>query len=147
MSNQSVIRDLCETAGKLREVRYSLYDAGPEGRDWIVAVEMRFESRVASIYAESELDTISVRLGDVKVDEDCYLEVASKAAPWIDAVGRSLRWIWLLQNQEGYEDGVRFEFAPSTEGQEALEVTLLAIASGVRIYICRHVTSWRPSRS
>jgi hypothetical protein len=50
MSNQEVIRDFCETAGKLTEVRHSVYDAGPEGRDWIVAVEMRFESRVAAIW-------------------------------------------------------------------------------------------------
>jgi hypothetical protein len=49
MSNYELIGLLHDTAGKLITVRYSVYDSGPDGRDWIDAIELKFENAVVSV--------------------------------------------------------------------------------------------------
>src|SRR5215470_17112601 len=41
-NNYDRIGTLHDTAGKLVEVQYSLYDAGRDAQDWIDAIELRF---------------------------------------------------------------------------------------------------------
>jgi hypothetical protein len=118
MSNYDQMGMLHDTAGNLVAVRYSIYDAGPDGQDWIDAVEIRFEG------------------GTLTVREGCYVKSATTVKPWIATVGRSPTWIWLLTNQQGYEDGLRFEFSMSQQQEELNVITLVVIASGIQIFSC-----------
>ena len=134
MSNYDQIGSLCDKAENLIGVRYSVFDAGSDGKDWIEAIEMQFENAVATIYVESDFDTLRLDLSEMKVGSDCYIKVATSTEPWNKAVGKSLFWIWLLTNQQGYEDGLRFEFS-AKENEAPMIITLIGIASSIQLYI------------
>ena len=134
-SNYLQIGTLHDTADKLIGVRYSMYDATSNGQDWIDAIELQFENgTVATVYVDSESDSLKLELGEVELRDDCYVRDASPLVPWKEALGRSLSWIWLLTNQQGYEDGLRFEFSSNNEGKNVSVVTLIGIASRIQIY-------------
>lgn len=139
MSNYDRIGTLYDKTDKLIGVRYSVFDVGVDGRDWIEAIEMQFESTVATIYVEPDFDTLCLELSEMKVDSDCYINVATSANPWNNVIGRSLSWIWLLKNQQGYEDGMRFEFS-AKEGKTPTIITLVGIASSIQIYLSQEVS-------
>ena len=134
MSNQDQISKLYDKAEKLIGVRYSIFDAGSDGQDWIEAIEMQFESTVATVYVESDFDTLRLELGEMKVSQNCYIKIATTLKLWEGALGKSLSWIWLLTNQQGYEDGFRFEF-PSKEKEPSTIITLIGIASSIQMYL------------
>lgn len=132
MSNQELIGHLYDSAGELLAVRYSIFTGGSDGVDSIYAIEFSFTGdSVATVYAEAEFDTVRLELADVVVREDCAIRDASALAPWAGLLGGRLAWIWLLTNQQRYEDGFRFEF--SSIPKQA--VTLIAIASRIEIYL------------
>jgi hypothetical protein len=133
MSNFDQISKLYDRTEKLIGVRYSVFDAGSEGQDWIEAIEMRFESTVATIYVESDFDTLRLELSEMNVGLDCYIKVATTFKLWEGALGKSLSWVWLLTNQQGYEDGFRFEFS-SKEKESSTIITLIGIASSIQMY-------------
>ena|SRR5687768_4950584 len=134
MSNYEQIGALYDKAEKLIGVRYSIFDAGSDGKDWIEAVEIRFESAVATVYVESDYDTLRLELSEMKVGSDCYIKVATSTEPWDKVAGRSLSWIWLLTNQQGYEDGLRFEFS-AKENEIPAIITMIGIASSIQMYL------------
>jgi hypothetical protein len=139
MSNYETLGTLYDKAEKLIGVRYSVYDGGLTGQDSIDAVEMRFERTVATIYIEPEFDTLCVELTEMKVGSGCYIKVATSLNPWDWLVGRPLSWIWLLRNQQGYEDGFRFEFSVKETDKTPRIITLIGIASAIQIYISQKV--------
>lgn len=121
MSNYDQIGTLYDKAEKLIGVRYSVFDNRLDGPDWIDAIEMRFETTVTTIYVEPDFDTLRLELSEMKVGSDCYIKVATSVKPWDDVVGRPLAWVWLLTNQQGYEDGFRFEFSTTERERRHLE--------------------------
>jgi hypothetical protein len=134
MSNYEQVGALYDKAEKLIGVRYSVFDAGLDGKDWIEAVEMQFEGAVATVYVESDFDTLRLELSGMKVGSDCYIKVATLTEPWDKVAGRSLSWIWLLTNQQGYEDGLRFEFS-AKDNETSTIITLIGIASSIQMYL------------
>ncbi len=134
MSNYDQIGKLYDKAEKLIGVKYSVFDAGLDGKDCIEAIEMQFESSVSTIYVESDFDTLQIKLSEMEIGSDCYIKIATSLEPWKEAVGRSLAWIWLLNNQQGYEDGIRFEFSSKDEDQTEVIITLIGIATSIQIY-------------
>ena len=139
MSDYDRLGTLYDKAEKLVGVRYSLFDAGLDGPDWIETVEMQFENTVATIYVESEFDTVRVELSEMKIGSDCYIKDATSLKPWNDAVGKTLAWIWLLKNQQGYKDGLRFEFSSNEKSKTPVIITLIAIASSIKIYLSQEI--------
>jgi len=139
MSNYDLIGTLYDTAGNLLKVQYSLYDAEPDGQDWIDAIELRFEHAIASVYAEADFDTVRVELAEVKTREGCSVKDATSIKPWAAAIGASPSWIWLLRNQQGYEDGIRFEFPASRSGAQETVVTLVVLASRIQVFSSEEV--------
>lgn len=135
MSNYDQIGILYEKTEKLIGVRYSVFDAGADGRDWIEAIEMQFESAVATIYVEPDFDTLCLELSEMKVDSDCYIKDATLVKLWNGVLGRRLSWIWLLRNQQGYEDGIRFEFSTTEKDETSKIITLIGIASSIKMYL------------
>lgn len=136
MSNYDEIGTLYDKAEKLLGVRYSVFDAGLDGKDWIDAIEMRFENdTIATIYVEAEFDTLRLELSEMKLNEDCSIKVATSVKPWNEVLGRNLSWIWLLSNQQGYEDGLRFEFSTIESDKTSRVITLIGIASSIKMYL------------
>lgn len=135
MSNFDQIGTLYDKAQKLIGVQYSVFDAGSDGQDWIEAVEMRFEETVATIYVKSDFDTLRLELSEMKVGSDCYIKDATSVRPWDGVLGKHLSWIWLLKNQQGYEDGLRFEFSTTDGDNRPRIITLIGIASSIQMYL------------
>ncbi len=44
----------------------------------------------------------------------------SETSPWSKCIGFPLMWSWTLTNQQGYEDGLQFEFAVNVESESTL---------------------------
>ncbi len=139
MSNYDQLGKLYDKAEKIIGVRYSVYNAGLDGKDWIEAVEIQFEDTIATINVESDFDTLHVELSEMKVSSDCYIKIATSLKPWNDKIGRSLSWVWLLRNQQGYEDGIRFEFSSKDGEKSRLIITLISIASSIEIYVSQKI--------
>lgn len=138
MSNYDRIGTLYDKVEKLVGVRYAVFDDDSEGRVFVTAVEMRFESIVATVYVEPDYDTLRLELGEMRVDPDCIAKAATSTEPWAKAVGKTLSWIWLLTNQQGYEDGFRFEFA-GREKESPTVITLIGIASSIEMYVSQRL--------
>lgn len=139
-SNYDQIGILWEKVEKLVSVRYSVFDAGTDGLDWIEAIEMRFEHSVATIYVEADFDTLRLELSDMKIGSDSYAQDATSLRPWQSVLNRPLSWIWVLTNQQGYEDGFRFEFAMSEGEKVSGIITLIGIASSIQIFSSESIT-------
>ena len=54
--------------------------------------------------------------------------------PWIKCIGKPMRWFWVMENNQGYLDGVQFEFATNVS-DEANIVQLVGIASRLDIRV------------
>lgn len=140
MSNYNQIGILSDKANKLTGVRYSIYDAGSDGQDWIDAIEMQFENgTTATVYVEVEFDTLRLKLTAMEVGDGCYVKVATSLDPWTNLIGGSLAWSWLLTNHQGYEDGFRFEFCSENGENSDPVITLIGIASKIEIYSSKKI--------
>lgn len=142
MSNQDQIGVLYDRTGELLGVKYSIFEPESGGVESIDAIEFSFtEGGIATLYVESEFDTLRLELAEMVMREDCVIRDATAITPWADLMGERLAWIWLLKNQQGYEDGFRFEFSSSSKRA----VTFVAIASKIDIYLSDRIDLDLPS--
>lgn len=135
--NYASIGALWDTAGALTGVKYAILES-----DMLVAVELRFDGATATLYAQSEFDTVRVTREELKLsevdqelepDEECRIVDVARKEPWMRAIGHRAVWIWLIRNQQGYEDGVRFEFStPEADDNQIIE--LVVVASGFQVF-------------
>ncbi|WP_433727434.1 DUF6334 family protein [Nocardia sp. CA-129566] len=61
---------------------------------------------------------------------------AAALAPWRDAIGRAVRWVWSLENQKGYPDAIQFA---DISGGGAATIQILTIASRLNIQQVRTI--------
>ena len=78
-----------------------------------------------TITADGETDSLTV--GE---NSGTWLDVAdlSVRPPWADAIGCGILWLWLLENQYGYVDGVQIEFADGASKNVTVQLTCWASA-------------------
>ena len=110
------------------------------GRDEVLApqrpvvfdqVVFTFEHGVITVEAQGDDDTVEVRQG---LGTAAYRYVLTDEEPLGRFVGRGVQWIWLLRNQQGYQDGFQIEF--KSEG-EYLALQMICEASMLRIAVLR----------
>lgn len=119
---------MCYSAGHLRGVRYGTF---PDAPTMIPAVILDFEGGSWVLAVNADDDTIRIAGSETLPLEGMRIGEAPEESPWTRALGASAQWIWILQNQQGYEDGVQFSF--SREGREVCRIQLIAVASGWHI--------------
>ena len=90
----SVLGGTTDIADPALPVRFEQYEFG-------------FEHGYLTISAAHDDDT--VRLTDSRMALPRTV-VLSASAPWSAAVGSGILWIWILQNHNGYRDGIQIEF-------------------------------------
>jgi hypothetical protein len=97
------------------------------------AILMYFSKIVIIIKVVEEDD--SVELISINLDmanEIDSIDVSSDTL-WKDIINVNLRWVWVLTNQQGYTDGIQFEWGdPSSE--KSIIVQAIAVASCFRLY-------------
>ena len=121
---------------RLVGVSYALFEGAPH---FITAVEMRFESFSATFRAMPD-DTLTVILEALDLDSDESLIDVSKSELWSQCLGSRIPWLWRLTNQQGYDDGVRIEFAKPEEDFISV-VEFIVMASAIQVFSSvRHET-------
>ncbi|MFE2285448.1 DUF6334 family protein [Streptomyces sp. NPDC059443] len=121
-------RAMCYRAGRLLGVRYGSF---PDTPTMIPAVILDFEDGSWVLAVNADDDTIRISRSDGLPLEGMRIAEAPEESPWTRALSASAQWIWTLENQQGYEDGVQFSF--SREGTEVCRIQLIAVASGWHI--------------
>ena len=94
-------------------------------------VVLTFERGVATVVAKGDDDTVEVRPG---LGAAAHRYVLTDGEPLSRFVGHGALWVWLLCNQQGYQDGFQIEF--KNEG-ERMALQMICEASMLRIAILR----------
>ena len=120
---------IAEQGGRLRDATYH-FDADLP-RD-ILRIDLEFEHGRWSVLVHEDDDTVRLVETAAIGDSDLRTVDAAALAPWRDAIGRAVRWVWSLENQQGYPDAIQFEFA-DVSGGGAVTIQILSIASRLNI--------------
>ena len=131
MSTLSVLGEIFDKASHLTGVTYSLFEGDPK---FITAVELKFESFSVVLRAIADDDTISVEIDTLKPSSEEPLVDVGNSAPWLECLGSGISWAWSLTNQQGYQDGVRFEFNNGSAEMHGVSITLIVVASAIVLY-------------
>ena len=122
-----LVRSAVDAFGRLTAV-HAGSDAPGEGPASLTCFEeytFTFEHGSITITADGETDSLTV--GE---NSGTWLDVAdlSMRPPWADAMGCGILWLWLLENQYGYVDGVQIEFADGASKNVTVQLTCWASA-------------------
>lgn len=122
----TLAKEIVDSYGPLTEVR-GCVQAGVTG---LATLALGFERGAVLIEAVGADDTIRLRaVPEVEGD------VLSQEAPWREAIGRGVVWVWALTNQQGYRDGNQFEFGQSAQRDQATQLCIQVVvaASALRV--------------
>ena len=126
---------MCDSAGRLVVVRHGVLDEPA----MIEAIILDFEFGSWTLSVNADDDTIRITEGQTAALEDVRIGPAPAESPWTGAFGAVPQWIWVLENQQGYHDGLQFCFA--VDDREVCQIQLIAMASCWHIGVARR---WIP---
>ena len=95
-------------------------------------VVLTFKRGVLTVAAQGDDDTVDVRQG---VGTAACRYVLTEREPLSRFVGGGAQWVWLLSNQQGFQDGFQIEF--KNEG-DYLGLQMICEASMLRIAVLRN---------
>jgi hypothetical protein len=129
MSDQFTI--LAQHVGELQDIQLYVH---PDHPMKIAAVKLCFSDTVFFIGVDDETDSIlmldQLPVWAVKMDSSEASEFLQRAR------GMRLGWVWRLENQQGYWDGVQFRFFLDQAGGAQLEFQFEAIGSSLTLKQC-----------
>ena len=106
-------RPVFESGAKLSEVRYYVdMEFIGDSSNWIEIIQLIFVDKdtVYPIYLRANPDFDTIEIYDRFPETDtCYQSFIPQTL-WNESVGSSLAWCRKMQNQQGYVDGIQFEF-------------------------------------
>ncbi|MGA2064899.1 MAG: DUF6334 family protein [Thermoguttaceae bacterium] len=135
--NAEALARIRDDGGPLRALRYVLFDGSPT---FVVGVILEFDTLTATILAEPNYDEILVRLTPYEPGPDERVVTGGSKSPWHGAFGLGVRWAWQMTNQQGYTDGLRFEFGDPDDSERSRTVELLVVASQIKLFVARATT-------
>jgi Family of unknown function (DUF6334) len=119
-----------EFIGNLSKVKY-IFDEF--SKDSPMAFLMYFDRIVAMIRVIADDDSVECRAIDFNLANKLDAIDVSENTLWKDAIGSQLHWVWSLTNNQGYTDGIQFEWTNNTL-KISIVVQAIAIASYFRLY-------------
>ena len=130
-SNFDLLQTACYDAGRLLKVAETPLWVGAAMTG---ALELRFETATLWISVDPEFDTILLHA----TAPDGMDETPRRHphAFWDECLGMCAQWAWLMTNQQGYTDGVRFEFG-NPDTPNTIAVDIVAVASGLEFAVAR----------
>jgi hypothetical protein len=103
-------------------------DFGSSEPHQLAAIRLNFGEVVVVIVAQED-DTLAIFGAEWKPDDSRIIANSLDAVfPWNSAIGKPLMWSWQMINQQGYADGIQFEFAKDVD-DSAVEIQVVAVAS------------------
>ena len=134
-SQLNLLREMAYQAGELKEVKYLFWMECPHRPE---AVVLSFRNRVLTIQAMADDDTIAITSEQQTISDEQKFVSVTQGAPWSIAIGRAIRWVWTLKNQQEYPDGVQLSFA-NPDSEEEVIIQLVTVASFLNIYSVKEV--------
>ena len=102
------------------------------------AICLVFENRSLFFFAQDD-DSLGVSTSkDAIPDDDLQVHDITASAHWSLAVGRTMTWVWRLTNQQGYLDGIQFEFSKDSYNK-SWQVQILIVAGAVQAREIRRI--------
>lgn len=108
---------------------FECFDDSPPSH-LLCAIGFIFEKGTLYLEAQGEDDSFELHSTDWCGDPRWAPVSFAEKPPWSLAIGKSLLWSWVLHNQQGYFDGIQFEFANNVEDKSTI-IQLVAIGSGI----------------
>jgi Family of unknown function (DUF6334) len=119
-----------EDLGQLSKVSYIFDD---NLRNSPIAILMYFFKIVIMAKVVEEDDSVELVSLDLDMANKLDSTDVSSDVLWKDTIDINLRWVWGLTNQQGYTDGIQFEWGdPSSD--ESIMIQAIAAASCFRLY-------------
>ncbi|WDE95578.1 DUF6334 family protein [Lentisphaera profundi] len=114
--------------GKLISVYYheSVFDDSP---NMLSAIQLKFEH--GDVYHEAIIDTDEISCNSDLIETYDLVINKNDKEPWNSLIGNKPNWIWNLNNQQGYDDGIQYEFKTSQTDTHTFQ--LLVIGSEIKI--------------
>jgi hypothetical protein len=121
--------------GDLRDVRY-IVDRELRSGGAIIEVSFMFDEAILRIIVDPDDDTVHLFLDEAGTGEIVTTTRISSFDDLIPSLlSKSFLWVWELTNQQGYRDGIQFEFALREAGtRSTVTVQFIAIASSLEVY-------------
>lgn len=123
---------MCYTAGRLVKVRYGTPCDAPT---LLTTIVLDFEAGSWVLAVNADEDTARITDTDATSFQDLLLADPAAASPWTQALGATAQWVWILENQQGYADGIQFDFV--RDGTETCRIQLIAMASCWQVGVIR----------
>jgi len=124
---------LCARRKRLVDVSGQFFPS--EERRMLTAIKLDFDGTSVLLTAQSADDSIDVTFNESILDEPGYkIENLNDVEPWKNALHRPMLWAWRMINQQGYFDGLQFDFAENVE-DKVTRIQLLVVASEFKICV------------
>ena len=130
----SLTKQIVDRYGTLTEVCVVEWLSAGVGN--VKTLGLAFEQGSLLVRANNEDDSISLLAPPSLQGEDI-----SHQPPWREAIGRGVVWVWLLANQQGYEDACQIEFGKPTGPGQADSVTVQLVVAGSALHVST-VSEW-----
>jgi hypothetical protein len=126
--NDDLLHEIVYDSGVLVDVVY--YYFYELDRDPCI-IELFFEKQKYYIEVNGEFDTVELKkeIDPLYIKKECYQKEYSSEFPWKNAIGKQVMWGWRMFNQQGYEDGIQFEFGLKDNQQVTYKIQLMGLCS------------------
>jgi hypothetical protein len=124
---RKLMKSMVVESGQLLEVECLYHTDLPND---IGLIKLAFQQGTYFVVAKED-DSLELTRDATSIDFE-GIKVSSEF-PWHSAIGKHVRWVWTMVNQQGYLDGLQFEFANNIT-QEPIVIQLIAMASGIDIH-------------
>lgn len=98
-----------------------------------IAVIMLFKEKMIMISVIDEDDSIDISfVSNEKLKKLTTIDVSSEM-PWKNIINLKLSWVWSLKNNQGYSDGIQFEWI-NKNLNTSIKIQLVTMLSSIRIH-------------
>jgi len=123
------IQKITDEFGKLKSV-YSYVFQFKDEAEMKAVIHLKFES--GDVFHEAKPDTDEISCSSSLMDKYQASINISSELPWKNVIGKGVRWIWNLKNQQGYNDAIQYAFANPEENETLIQ--LIVEASEIKTY-------------
>lgn len=123
-----IVEEFGPLLGVIGSSEFSPLEQGSRSFD---EISLQFKGGEVTITANAEDDSIQLREGGPEFPATFDL---SGNSPWLSTIGSGVIWVWTLENQQGYVDGIQLEF--NKDGVQAdVQFICEASALSVRLFL------------
>lgn len=143
MTILSNFEKIIERYESLKRVCYIIL---PELPNDISAVKVEFSESTVFIVVNEDDDTLhAVPQLPHPLEGREHIDVSANC-PWRNIVGKPVRWVWDLINNQGYLDGMQFEFTSDTRKGKATIIQMMGMASRISVRSVSEIHRVLPTR-